>query len=210
MAGIAGRRSVVKVLGTPTALTAEATTSAGDNLNYQITNAAKRVLSPTATITVLVAGSPVSASTYTLDRLIGKVTFLATASRVVTITGTYLPTASAARTDKYNFAMSTNSVDDTDFDTANTDNGFSRRQATMKDISGTIGGKIDVVGTFRDNFLNDDLVLLEFFPDRASTHDLICWARLSSFALNSAMDAVVGQDIAFTGAADADLRVVSV
>lgn len=209
MAGVAGRRSVVKVRGTPTAMTAEATTSAGDDLSYQITNAAKRVLSPTASITVLVGGSPVAANTYVLHRLIGKVTFLTTATRTVTITGTYWPMASAARTDRYNVTLNASSVDDTDFDTAYTDNGFTRRQTTELDVSGSIGGKLDINGTFMDSFMNDDVVVLEFYPDRSGVHDLICWARLQKFALNSAMDAIVGQEVEFTGVADADLHVAA-
>lgn len=208
-AGIAGRKSVVKVMGTPTALTTEPTASAGDNLNYQIANVAKRVLDPTAAITVLVGGSPVAATTYTLDRLTGRVTFAVALVRTVTITGTYVPTNVAARSNAYDLTMSAPSMDDTDWDTATTDGGFTRKQRGMAEASGTISGKFDINNTFRTNFINDDLVLLEFFPDASGVHDAICWAKLSNFALDAKTNEVIGQSIGFFGAADADGRVLS-
>lgn len=83
----------VKVSGTSTAMTGEATTSLGGG-QYQVTNAAKRVIDPTAAITVKDGGSTVSSSLYSVDKLFGIVTFSGyTATGAVTIDSSYLPTA---------------------------------------------------------------------------------------------------------------------
>jgi hypothetical protein len=89
-----GYNSTVKVTGTPTAMVGEATTDAGAHTTYQITNAAKRILDPDAAITVKKNGVAQAATLYTLDKLFGRVTFLAAllGGDVVTIDGNYLPT----------------------------------------------------------------------------------------------------------------------
>ena len=74
MAKLTGKKALVKVSGSPLTLTNEATTDAGDHINYQITNAAKRVMDPTAAVTVKENGVATSAP-YTLNRLNGTVTF---------------------------------------------------------------------------------------------------------------------------------------
>jgi hypothetical protein len=56
MAELAGKSCVIKISGTSTAMTGEATTSA-DNKNYQITSTTKRVLDMTATISILKKGT---------------------------------------------------------------------------------------------------------------------------------------------------------
>jgi hypothetical protein len=74
MAKLTGKKGLVKVSGSPLTLTSEATTDAGDHLNYQITNTAKRVLDPTAAVTVKENGVTTT-QPYTINRLNGKVTF---------------------------------------------------------------------------------------------------------------------------------------
>jgi hypothetical protein len=73
MAANAGKLCAVKLSGSGLSMTAEATTGTG-NTSYQITNTAKRVLDPTAAITVK-DGGVTTVESYTLDRLQGKIVF---------------------------------------------------------------------------------------------------------------------------------------
>jgi hypothetical protein len=73
MAALAGKKALVKISGTATAMTAEATTTTDDQ-NYQITDTAKRILPLDATIVVDDNGTP-TVESYTLNRLNGTVTF---------------------------------------------------------------------------------------------------------------------------------------
>lgn len=83
----------VKVSGTSTAMTGEATTSLGGS-QYQVTSATKRIIDPTVAVVVKDGGSTVSSSLYSVDRLFGIVTFSGyTPTGAVTVDGSYLPTA---------------------------------------------------------------------------------------------------------------------
>lgn len=96
----------VRVAGTAVAFTNEATTLLTANTVYQITDTTKRILDPSAAITVEVdadgagAGAYVvaAADTYTVDYLFGKITFAADqgASALVRVSGSYLPVHSVA------------------------------------------------------------------------------------------------------------------
>lgn len=103
---IHGRKALVKVSGAGVAFLDEATTKVTANTVYQITDAAKRVWDRSATITVEVdadgagAGGFVvaAASTYTVNRLTGTITFNADqgVDAIVRVDGTYLPLSTAA------------------------------------------------------------------------------------------------------------------
>src|SRR4051812_25153572 len=118
MPSTAGKLGLVKLGGTPTAFTNEATTATVANKVYQIANTAKRVWSPTATITVKDGGVAVNAVTdpYTINRLTGKVTFAATTARVITISGTYLPMLTIAKAKSITYDRGAELLDDTTFD----------------------------------------------------------------------------------------------
>jgi len=105
MANKAGKLRAIKISGTKATLTAEPTTTS-DNQNYQITDADKRVLDYSETITVDDAGTP-TAEAYTLNKLDGIVAFeTVDAGRVITIDGYYLPmtTVAYAHADSINVA----------------------------------------------------------------------------------------------------------
>lgn len=97
MAELAGKSVLLKISGAPVTMTGEATTSAGDNKTYQITNAAKQVVDFASTLTVLESGSATTDS-YVFDYLSGRVVFdAADAGRgPITVTGKYLPMTTAA------------------------------------------------------------------------------------------------------------------
>ncbi len=94
MAATAGFNTALKVGGTSTAFTGEATTNTtGDS--YQITNTAKRVLDPTVAITVYDGVTPVVPTV--IDWLFGVVTLPAPPVGAVTIDGSYIPLLTVAQ-----------------------------------------------------------------------------------------------------------------
>lgn len=210
MPGVAGRRALVKVVGAPVAFLTEAMTDSGDGLTYQITNAAKRVWDPTAAILVYADAVQQAAGSYTLDRLTGRVTFTANqGAAVITVSGSYLPASVAARGRGFSWNLQATLAEDNDYDQVNTDGGFQRKQQVLLDVSGTVMAKFSADAYFRDALLNDEIVVLEFFPDRSQAHDLICWGRLSKVDLQAAVESVQERSIEFQGATDADGRAAS-
>lgn len=214
MTGTPGRRAVVKVSGAPVVITNEATTNLGDDKTYRITNAAKRVLDPYAAVTVKIGGSamaPNGADPWKLNRLTGTVTFAAAnGSRgSVTVDGSYLPLATVVRCRSYAWNISASNADDTDFDTAWTDNGFTRRVQTLKDMSGTLSGKWSTDLSLTNALLNATFVVLEFFTDRGAARDVICWAQLSKQDVGAAVDSINEYSVEFQSAGDADGNVAA-
>lgn len=204
MPSVKGKNCRLRVPGTPTSMTAQACTTS-DNTTYQISNTAMRVWSPTATITVLVSGVAQSPTLYTLDRLRGRITFTSTAVRTVTVTGTYLPMATAAKTRMFSYTLMNTLLDDTAFQET-----WITRIAGLFDASGTLGRRWTVDTFFQDALLNADLLVLEFHTDTAVAADLIAWARISKAAIQSAIEGLVEEDVEWQGTPDADERVASV
>lgn len=210
MSGLAGRRALVKVTGDAVAFTAEATTASG-NITYQITSATKRVWDRTAAITVKNSGVTVdpAVTPYTINRLTGTVTFLTSVVRVITIDGSYLPVSVAAGAKSYTWQLTATSVDDSDFDTADTESGFTTRVQMMREVSGSIGGNWNVDQYFATALLAGDPIVLEFYSSRDASPDLICWALLAKAGMQSALDKIAEVSVDFVGASDDDGRVVS-
>ena len=205
MPTIAGRKALVRVPGTALTLTAEAAANSGDNKTYRITNTAKRILDPQATITVLVA-AVATGEVYTLNRLRGEVVFATVnAGRgVVTITGSYLPMASAAATKSYAYSLAASQLDVTTFDSANTNVGFIDRIQGTFDVSGSLGLRWSSDFALRDALLNAPVIVIEFYSDRAAVRDLACWALLNKRGLESAIDSSTEITVEFQGTADRD------
>lgn len=210
MPGVAGRRALVKVVGAAVAFVTEATTDAGDHLTYQITNPLKQIWDPTVAVLVYVGGVLQASTLYTLDRLTGRIIFtVSQGAGVVTVSGSYRPTSIAVRGKGYSWSLQATLAEDNDYDQVNTDNGFQRKLQMHLDISGSVAAKFSSDGYFRDALLNDALVVLEFFPDRAQSHDLVCWGRLSKHDVQAALDSVQDRSVEFQGAVDADGRAAS-
>jgi hypothetical protein len=210
MPGVAGRRALVKVIGAAVAFVTDATTDAGDHLTYQITNPIKRIWDPTLAVLVYVGGVLQASTLYTLDRLTGRIIFkVSQGAGVVTVSGSYRPTSIAVRGKGYSWSLQATLADDNDYDQVNTDNGFQRKVQTVLDVSGTVMAKFSADGYFRDALLADSLVVVEFFPDRNSTHDLVCWGRMTKHDVQIALESLHERSVEFQGAVDADGRAAS-
>jgi hypothetical protein len=215
MPGLAGRRALVKVTGNPVAFADEATTKLVANTVYQITNAVKRIWDPTVAIVVKKDAVIQSATLYTLNRLTGKITFLADigGAPVVTVSGSYLPVAVAAGARAYSYEILASVVDDTDFDSANTNSGFPTKLQSILDFHGTIGQKWRTEGQyFRDALLlitPNNPVVIQLFADRNQPAELQAWGLLDKVGVQAVVTGGVDVDVDFQGTPDADGRVVS-
>lgn len=203
MAGKAGRKALIKVSGTATAFTDEACTNTVANLEYQITDSAKRVWDRTATITVSVGGTPVAATTYTLNRLTGTVIFGSASVRVVTVTGSYLPLSTAAECKEYSYALAAELLDDSVFgDTWRT---FVQG---LKKISGSLG-RWYIDAYFTDALTAGEPVAVEFYSDSSGSFDVRCWALLNQAQIQSPIAGLIDESVSFEGVTDSDLRAIS-
>lgn len=203
MSGLAGRRALVKVTGSPVAFTSEAVTDI-DHQTYQITNTAKRVWDRATTLVVNVGGTP-TAEVYTFNRLNGKVRFatLNAGRGTVTLTGAYLPLSTAIGAKAYSLELDATVLDDSDFDQLGANSGWSTCVVGMKRASGTITRRFVTSDTyFQAALLAGTPVVIEFFPDRTGSAFLTVWALLNKDSLSKAMDSLQEAEISFTGTAD--------
>ncbi len=205
----AGRLALVKIGGTPTSFTAEAVTVLTANKKYQITNTAKQVWSPTATITVLNSATPVDpvADPYTINRLKGVVEFTNTTPRTVTVTGTYLPMLTVAKAKEVSYQHGNELLDDTTFDS----NGREENIPGIKSISATLGKNWEATyaAIFTAAIINQTLMVVEIFHDRNVAADLAFWARPTKQTIDIATRSIIGEQLTFAGSHDVDLRVIS-
>jgi hypothetical protein len=209
MPSTAGKLGLVKLGGTPTSFTNEATTATVANKVYQITNTAKRVWSPTATITVKDGGVAVNAVTdpYTINRLTGKVTFTATTARVITISGTYLPMVTILKSKSITYDHGNELLDDTTFDSGGHDESI----PGIHSITASLGRNWESTfsATLWAAIQNGTLLVIQIFHDSGAAADLAFWARPTKQTVAVATRQIIGEDLSFVGCADVNSRVVS-
>jgi len=210
MPSTAGKIALVKIGGTPTAFTAEAVTVLTTNLKYQITNTAKQIWSPTATITVLAAATPVDpeADPYVINRLTGVITFANVVARgTVTVTGTYMPMTTIAKSKSVTYEKGNELLDDTTFDS----NGYEENIPGIHSITASLGRNWETTYStvFKNAIINGTLLVIQIFHDKNGTADIAFWARPTKMTITLATRSIVGEDLTFVGSSDADLRVIS-
>ena len=181
MTELAGRLATIKVSGDAVAFTAEATTTA-DNQIYQITNAIKRVLDRDTTPTVLDGGVE-TVESYTVNKLNGTITFGSIdATRVITVTSKYLPMSTATYAHNFSYNRGVNLMDVTPFLATHY-----KRLAGTKFASGTLS-QFDLTSTyFADALTAGNPIVIEF-RDTADSEPIRCWALLESAEMQAAID----------------------
>jgi hypothetical protein len=127
----------------------------------------------------------------------------------VTITGQYLPMATAVGAKSYSYTLAAGALDATTFDSANSNAGFIDRVQGQLDVSGSIGLRWSTDVFLRDALLNDSVVVLEFYSDRNAARDLAAWARLNKNQVDAAVDSLVEHGIDWQGVTDIDGRAAS-
>lgn len=185
---------VLKLSGTSTAFTGEATTNTSGN-TYQITDSTKRALDPATSITVYDGGSPVAAGNVTVDFLFGKVTLSSPPGGAVTIDGNYLPLHAMAEVRSFEINLSGSMLDDTVMSSSTS---VHSRMLGIADASGSVTG-LDPLTTDLDSgggtlkpesiFAAGTPILLDV--DFPAGNNFRAWVLFDSAKVSGGWDALV-------------------
>lgn len=210
MAAVAGYKGRARITSpTGVAMTDEPMTNGGSGLVYRTTNAAKNFWDPRVE-PVVEDGGGVVASGYTVDYLLGKVTFAAPPTGSVVVTASYLPRYEAPACKSYSIALSVNLLDKTVLgDTA------VKRLPGLKDGSGTLERlesgleDYDTTGTTTRlwDLLDDGTpVGLEFRADEDSPACTRCYALIQANNLAGGVADLATASVAFNAVTWANSR----
>lgn len=185
-----GKNAAVYVTGEPIIITDETTTTT-DNITYQITNEAKRVLDIDTPVIIKVNG--IAGSTgFKVNMASGKVVFTnaRNPADVVTVSGAYLPKSLAVTAHEFSFGKSVDIGDVTRFR-----NSHKRKIPMQKYAYGTIS-QWDVTDTFfRDALLSETpkYVLFDSGAEGAEPKAILAFFEKEEIkaAVGSPQDAVV-------------------
>jgi hypothetical protein len=164
--GYAGYMAKIMRGGTPTAMTGEAT-SLISGKTYQITSTTRRVIDRNAAVSVLDNGDAVDAADIeSIDYLFGRVTFASgyTVTGPITITGQYIPMEQVARGNSYTLTQTANAIDDTDFETAQANDGLRKYVPGLKTVALELGGIYDESNDWSTILFGRDELLIEIDP----------------------------------------------
>jgi len=132
-----GFKTILKVTGTSTAMTAEPMSVVTANTVFQITDTTKRILDRSASFTFYEddgAGGRIaipSSEIKSIDYLFGKVTFTVAQTPPITVTGSYLPATAIAGAHSYELNQTADILDNTEFNGG----GFRSKQPGLIDVS---------------------------------------------------------------------------
>lgn len=182
MPELAGKSASVKISGTATTFTGEATTTTDDQI-YQITSATKQVWDKATTPTVYDDGIA-TVETYTVNKLTGTITF-ATVDALrgpITVTGKYLPMTTATYAHEFSYSRGVELMEVNKFGDA-----YKARLAGTKFASGTLS-QWDVTDEyFADALVAGDPVVIEFLAETGAD-PIRVWALLESNEMQAAID----------------------
>lgn len=191
-----GYNVLLLISGEATAMTDEGMTLSSGK-TYYTTDADKNIWDPDGTFVIEDSTVVVDPSNYTLDPLLGKVTFADayTVNGAVTVTGNYLPVFSISTARGYSGNFSRQMLDDTVFG----DDAVSRKQGLF-DATGTIErldeGLVDYdTGgssgqTIWDGLSNDTWKVIEIYEDADSDKVWRICTQFESNEIASAPDAL--------------------
>jgi len=164
--GLAGYVATFKKSGTATAMTGEAM-SLVSGKTYKVTDTAKNVFSRNHAITVYDGVTDVTAQVESVDHLFGRVTFLSsyTVLGSVTIDAYYLPLASVGTARDFTLTMNAETVDTTDFATAQANGGYRTFNYGLKTVSIDASGFYNASNGFKDLVTGRNELIIEINPD---------------------------------------------
>jgi len=142
-------------------------------------------------------------TTYTLNRLFGKITYPGSASRTLRVSGEYLPSVEVAQAREIEISLSANNEDVSVFG-----NAWVQRAQNLLDLSASLS-KFREDATYQGHITNGELKVLEWFIDRTSDVYLRAWVIYSSVDGSSSVDSTIEESIELEGVTDADGRTVS-
>lgn len=161
--GFAGYLATIKKSGTSTAMVTEATTEL-TGTTFQITDTTKRVLDRTVTFTATASIS--GALTITnIDYLYGIFTFSTDVTgETVTVDGSYLPMAAYGTAREFTLTQSADTIDTTDFDTAQGNGGFRTFNPGLRQVSLDLSGFFDTAADFKTLLQSRAEIVIEIAP----------------------------------------------
>lgn len=156
-----GHKAKVSVSGTELSTTAEAT-STSDNITYQITDSAKRIMSFNSEPVVKDSGVATTEN-YRLERVDGKIIFeTADAGRVITVDYDYFTMNDLLEANEFSVTLTNELQDITPF----LSDGWLVKQYGLKSGSGTLSD-FDTIDTyFFDELVLSKPVIIELYPDK--------------------------------------------
>jgi hypothetical protein len=198
MAAIPGYGSVIKIPGTSTAFTGEATTLVSGT-TYQINTSAKRVLDPAVAVTVKDGGVAVAVSS--VDWLFGKVTLSSAPAGAVTVDASYLPMLTVAQIREFSIKVSANMLETTNMDTGTARarlKGLATAEVHLLTYDQRETDQDPGAGTqtWASNFAG--AVMVEIRPNN-DTYGFRGWTILESVEDKAAVDGIKELDLNFVG-----------
>lgn len=186
----AGRQCQIKISGSATSFTTEATTTA-DDTSYQITNAVKQVLDKDTAPTVYDDGLE-TAEAYSVNYLNGTITFEdADSERIITVSGNYLPMTVAAYAHVMSNSRMCDLMEATPFGSTN-----KKRIPGLKSASGTLSQFNVADTTYSDALTAGEPIVIEILSDTSDEPDRF-WALLESDELTAALESVQDEIISW-------------
>lgn len=201
----AGKLGLLKVSGTPAAYSNEACTDLGTpgvRQYFQVTNAARRIIDPLVAPVVqkdIGAGYVTAAVTeYTLNRLNGKITFLAQLAVPGTVrisTGNYVPVSTVAEAKGWKISLKGINPPPNKFG----DVFVNRPTQIQKDVSGSLSAWRTTDDTLRAALEAGNLIVVELYGDSTGAYDFRAFALLTEDTISSMHDGFATDDLAWEG-----------
>ncbi len=197
--------SIIVTGSTAVTMTAEAMSGSGAG-PYTISTATKDVWDPTATFTFYDNGVAISsADILSIDYLLGKVTFTASKTGPITVTGKYYVKYTVTDGSEISFELTRDVLDTTVFDP--TTGGPRTRMMGLIDCSGTIHlkNRIDIdynsggnVRAFLTDLLDGNTFVLSMRPKGSGTAPVLrMWVYVTKGAQDLKIDQLVEGDVDF-------------
>lgn len=194
----------LKISGTSTSFTEEATDVLTPGFDFQISDDTKRILDPGVALTVEVdpdglSGFSAATDPYTVDYLFGRIVFADDqgTDAEVRVSGNYLPTVTVAEAFEHTYTTSRNVLDTSNFD----GNGFRMRTVGLADLSGSMRTYSLPEDQFQALYEGGTPLLVEEYF--GSGDYFRAWVLLESIERGGGYDDAVATGISYVGSARA-------
>ena len=197
--GFPGYVGTVKKQGSPTTMTGEAC-SLVSGKTYQITAAAKRLISRADTLTVYDNAVNHNADVLNIDYLTGKITFAPTytVTGPVTITGKYMPLANVGKFTSYTLTQSATAIKDTNIPDAQTNGGYDTyRSGGLREVSIALPAIYNSADGWAAALTARTEYVIEVNPDGTGAHVCRGFFKLFEDSLQGNVGALEEEQITF-------------
>lgn len=164
--GVAGYMAKIKRSGSSTTFTTEAFTLVSGK-TYKITDATKNVWDRTATFNVFDNAVNQNANVESIDFLFGRVTFKSayTPTGPITVTGKFFPMSQVASARSYNLTQTANAIDNSVFETVQTNGGYRTYEPGLKTVKLSLTGVYNAANDFETLLASRAELMMEINPD---------------------------------------------